>query len=101
MYAIYINIYAHRNDQGIDWFDGESRTLSLSLSFAEAAFQNCEPWGKIRRVVMKNVLFGGKFPKFFGFDYGPVFLPGNRATIVQGAIYESHGRITTFCPSYR
>jgi penicillin amidase len=36
-----------------------------------------------------------------GFDYGPVELPGNRATVVQGGIFISHDRQTTFTPSWR
>ena len=58
-------------------------------------------WGSKRQIVMTNLFFGGKLPRFLGFDYGPIILEGNRATIVQGAIYKSKGRTTTFAPSYR
>jgi penicillin amidase len=34
-------------------------------------------------------------------DYGPFPLPGGRATIVQGPIFVTHGRNSTFAPSYR
>ncbi|MCU0576561.1 MAG: penicillin acylase family protein [Desulfobacterota bacterium] len=49
----------------------------------------------------RDEVFKGKFPRFFGYDYGPVELPGCRATIPQGQIFRSAGRLTTFSPSYR
>jgi penicillin amidase len=58
-------------------------------------------WGSARQVIMTNLFFDGKLPRFLGFDYGPLTLEGNRATVVQGAIYKSMGRTTTFAPSYR
>ena len=55
--------------------------------------------------MLHNILFAGKGPRLLvrllGVDRGPISLQGNRATIVQGAIYRSHGRLTTFAPSYR
>ena len=55
--------------------------------------------------MMRNLFFGGKLPglvsRLFGVDYGPITIPGGRATIVQGQIFKSHGRSTTFAPSYR
>ncbi len=50
---------------------------------------------------MTNLFFGGKLPRFLGFDYGPISGEGNRATVVQGAIYTSRGRTATFAPAYR
>ena len=51
--------------------------------------------------MMKNVFFDGRLPRWLGFDHGPIELPGNRATVVQGGIFTSHGRQTTFTPSWR
>ncbi len=72
-----------------------ARTQKL---FLETRIQT---WGEKRKVKMTNILFDGKLPNFLGFDYGPISIEGSRATIVQGALYESHGRISTFCPSMR
>jgi penicillin amidase len=58
-------------------------------------------WGDERRIVMTNVLLGGKLPRFTGVDHGPIELPGGRATIVQGSLFRAHGRVTTFAPSWR
>lgn len=59
------------------------------------------PYGKTRKLTISHLLFGGKLPRIFGFDRGPVSLPGGRATIPQGQIFRSAGRTTTFSPSYR
>lgn len=58
-------------------------------------------WGRRRRVVMTNLFFDGKLPRILGFDHGPISLPGNRATVVQGGLFTAHGRTTTFAPSWR
>jgi len=51
------------------------------------------------------VFFGGRLPRpvnaVLGVDYGPIELPGGRSTIVQGQILRTHGRLTSFAPSYR
>jgi penicillin amidase len=63
------------------------------------------PWGETRRVLMRNLLLGGKLPELVsrlaGIDYGPISVPGGRATISQGQVFWTHGRLTTFAPSYR
>ncbi len=58
-------------------------------------------WGSLRRVDMKHLLFGDVLPGWLGFNHGPIELPGGRSTVVQGAVFEAHGRTTTFCPSWR
>lgn len=51
--------------------------------------------------MMAHLLFGGRLPRWMGFDYGPISVRGGRATVQQGQIYRSGGRLTTFMPSYR
>ena len=67
--------------------------------------ESVQPWGEQRQITMRNLFFGGKLPDFvsrlFGVDHGPIALAGGRATIVQGQIFQTHGRQTTFAPSYR
>ena len=58
-------------------------------------------WGSEQRVMMKHLMLGGRFPVWAGFDRGPIVLRGNRATIHQGQVYRSGGRVTSFAPSYR
>lgn len=101
---------ADNADGGFDWFPGSTRdecvaaAVNASLERADGQQHQQQQrlrWGARRSVVMKNVLFDGKLPGFLGVDHGPIELPGSRATIVQGAMFEAHGRTTTFCPSYR
>ncbi len=60
-----------------------------------------ETWGNSRKIWMNNIFFNGKLPSFFKVDYGPIMLEGSRATIVQGSLYKSADRVSTFCPSWR
>ena len=52
-------------------------------------------------MTMSHILFGGKMPRLLGFDRGPITLAGGRATVNQGQIYRSAGRVTSFAPSVR
>lgn len=83
------------------WFAGETREAIWRRAAERALAGPAEPWGRSRRVTMSHILFGGKMPRFLGFDRGPITLPGGRATVCQGQIYRSAGRITTFAPSFR
>ncbi|MGB5267197.1 MAG: penicillin acylase family protein, partial [Polyangiales bacterium] len=60
-----------------------------------------EPWGERNRLTLSNMFFGGKLPRFLGFDQGPIPIPGGRATPHQGQIYSAAGRLTSFTPSLR
>lgn len=88
-------------DETSAWFNGEERKKVLSEAIAEGLKPRAVPYGATRKVMMSHMLFGGQIPRFFGFDHGPVELPGCRATIPQGQIFKSAGRTTTFSPSYR
>jgi penicillin amidase len=83
------------------WFGEEGRDALFRRVLAEVLIEPVPTWGEVRQVTMTNLFFGGRLPRFLGFDHGPFPLEGNRATVVQGAIYTAHGRTTTFTPSYR
>ncbi len=87
------------------WFGTEGREALirrvLAENLTEVDFWSITPWGRRQRIIMRNIFFDGALPSFLGFDYGPVELPGNRATVVQGGIFNSHDRQTTFTPSWR
>jgi penicillin G amidase len=51
--------------------------------------------------MMKNILLGGRLPRFFGFDYGPLELIGGRTTISISQIFKTGERVATFSPTYR
>ena len=84
------------------WFIGKTREEIFNEALSRS-LTNChvKTWGSQQKIIFKNIFFGGKLPKFLGFDRGPVILKGGRATPHQGQIYESAGRLTTFAPSYR
>ena len=87
------------------WFGNKTRTEFmgelLEKTILETKPKELKRWGLLRTVMMTNIFFDGNIPKLLGFDFGPIELEGNRATIVQGGISENHGRSTTCCPSYR
>jgi penicillin amidase len=58
-------------------------------------------WGDCQQITLSHLLLGGRLPVWAGFDYGPIGLPGGRATVRQGQVYRSGGRTTSFAPSYR
>jgi penicillin amidase len=90
------------------WFAGRGRAAVFRhvLEDVLAVLEHgVRPWGEQRQIMMRNVFFGAKLPAFvsrlFGIDHGPIALAGGRATLVQGQIFQTHGRQTTFAPSYR
>ncbi len=83
------------------WFRFGTREDVLKMAVDEGLKDKVKPYGRTRKLYFKNLLFGDKIPSFFGLDYGPVELPGNRATVTQGQIFKAAGRVTTFSPSCR
>ena len=83
------------------WFEGRASRSILEEAIEKGLSISPKPYGRERKIMMKNLLFGGRLPKFMGFDYGPIELPGCRATIPQGQIFNSFGRQATFSPSHR
>ena len=58
-------------------------------------------WSDTNQVVLANLLFGGRLPRWTGFDRGPIPIPGGRASPHQGQVYRSGGRQTSFVPVLR
>jgi penicillin amidase len=83
------------------WFEGREREELFKEAIEEGLNVDAVRYGDSRKIVLSHLLFGGQIPSIFGYDYGPVELPGSCATIPQGQIFKSAGRVTTFCPSYR
>lgn len=97
----YANLDNIMFQKGSAWFNGQDRDALFKEAITEGLRITARPWGETRQVVMAHLLFGGQLPRWIGFDYGPFALPGSRATIPQGQIFKSAGRVTTFSPSYR
>ncbi|MBI3893709.1 MAG: penicillin acylase family protein [Candidatus Wallbacteria bacterium] len=86
---------------GSAWYRGRNREALFRRAIAAGLEKTVRPWGRQHQVMMRNIFFQGKLPAYLGFDRGPVTLSGNRATVLQGAIYRSYGLDCTFAPSIR
>ncbi|MBL8020580.1 MAG: penicillin acylase family protein [Leptospirales bacterium] len=83
------------------WFGDRKREDIYTAAINKALTHEPKAYGSGQKLLLKNILLGGKFPRFLGIDRGPIVLLGNRATPHQGQIYRSGGRDTSFAPSYR
>jgi penicillin amidase len=85
-------------DQAL-WFDGRTRDEVYGTALERGLGIEPRPYGRTRTVLMKNLVYGDIQPEF---NYGPIELPGCRATIPQGQIFKTTGgRVATFSPTYR
>ncbi len=103
--GIYIDFYQNFDmillSENSEWFNGLSREELYKKISKDALDCKSKSWGSIQNFRMAHLIFGNKLPFFMGFDKGPIRIAGGRATIQQGQIYRSGGRVTTFMPSYR
>jgi len=83
------------------WFGNRSRDEILQTAFADLEIEHIERWGQHNRMVMENVFFGGKLPRWLGVDQGPLEMPGSADTPRQGSVFREAGRDTSYCPSNR
>lgn len=83
------------------WFGGKARDELLRVAIERGLGREAKPWGETRKVMMNNIMFAGRLPKWLGFDYGPIEIIGGRATIPQGQIFQTLGRMGTFSPTYK
>lgn len=83
------------------WFGEKSKTEIYQDAIKKALKNTAKSWGEVNQFNLTNILLGEKLPKFLGFNKGAFPMPGGRATIHQGQVYNNNGRKTTFAPSYR
>jgi penicillin amidase len=83
------------------WLGGRTREEVWGAALASIGDEVPEPWGKRNQLTLTNMFFGGKLPRFLGFDRGPIPIRGGRATPHQGQIYRAGERLTSFTPSLR
>lgn len=83
------------------WFDAQAREALLRQAIEAGLAVRPLPYAQTRSITLAHLLFDGRLPGWLGFSYGPIALPGSRATIAQGQIFKNRGRPTSFGPSYR
>ncbi|MEM7156970.1 MAG: penicillin acylase family protein [Myxococcota bacterium] len=83
------------------WLGERSRNEVYRSAFDSVADQPKARWGDRNQISLDHMLFGGKLPRWLGFDKGPIALRGGRATPHQGQVYRSGNRATSFAPSLR
>jgi len=103
--GVFIDFYQHFDrlllSETSPWHNGRSREEIFSAAARALPDRVDNTWGETNRITLTNIFFGGKMPRFLGFDRGPIPLRGGRATPHQGQIYHSAGRTTSFAPSLR
>jgi penicillin amidase len=82
------------------WFAGRTREELFKEAITRGLAAPAKRLGETRRIYIENLFFGGKLPRFLGFDY-PYEHLGSRATIPQAQLYRSAGRDTSFAPTLR
>lgn len=83
------------------WFNGKTRDEIYKKSIEKSFNEEIKTWGEKNKLNFTNIFFGGKLPALLGFDKNNISIPGSRATVFQGQIYNSAGRKSSFIPSYR
>jgi penicillin amidase len=82
------------------WFGGEGREEIYRRVVTKALEVEPRAWREEQQMMLRHILFQGKLPRFLGFDKGPITVQGGRATIHQGTILHSRGRLASFTPSF-
>ncbi len=83
------------------WFTKEEKAECIVSSLEEALSEKPKRLKDVRKIMMRHVLFGKVLPAFVGFDRGPFFFGGSRATVNQGQFFRNAGMDSSFCPSFR
>ena len=82
------------------WFAGKPREELFRQAITLGLAAPAKPHRETRRTYINNLFFGGKFPRFLGFDY-PLEHIGSRATIPQSQFFRSAGRDGSFAATFR
>ena len=100
-FANFDNILFSRNSA---WFRNRSREdciqTAVQRTFEKLPVTSLREWKAQSQLRLTHVLFQ-RMPAFMGFGYGPVFLPGGRATPQQGQVQQGRYRKTGCMPAYR
>ena len=84
----------------LTWFNGKPRAELFKEAIRRGLEKPTSRHGATRRIFINNLFFGGKLPRFLGFDYEFEHI-GSRATIPQSQLYRSAGRDNSFAATFR
>lgn len=82
------------------WFAGKTREELFREAIRRGLSGQVARHGAMRKIYINNLFFGGKLPRFLGFDH-PFEHIGSRATIPQAQLYRSAGRDNSFAATFR
>ena len=103
--AIYYDFYQNFDDillsEESAWFLNRSKEEIYRDAINKALQEDVREWGNQNKLSLNHLILGSQLPKLFGFDKGPYAIPGGRATVHQGQIFNNGGRQTSFAPSFR
>lgn len=82
------------------WLPAGKRAERIGAGVSRGLARPERPWGAENQVLFRNLMLGGRLPRFLGFDRGPKPLPGNHATVHQGTLLNLTGHHSSFAPAY-
>jgi penicillin amidase len=83
------------------WYNPESQSDCFARIARTALAIAPQTWGSSRPITMRHLFWGGKLPRWLGFDHGPIALRGGRATVHQAQCYYDGKRPISAGPSIR
>lgn len=98
LHGFFDNVLLRRRSR---WFGNRPREEIFRIAIERALNMPVARYGQRYSFYIENVFFGGKLPRFLGFDAGPLPFPGSRATIPQAQVFRLMGRQASFAPSMR
>ena len=87
--------------QNSKFFGGRTRDEILTKVLNKVLSDQPQTFEKNGEIYIRHMLFGRKLPLFLGFDRGPYFMPGSRATPSQGQKFTVGNRLMSFAASVR
>ncbi len=83
------------------WFGDRSREEIYQAAVRRAFHGSIKTWGSHNRIYMNNIFFGGRFPRIFRLDRGPIHLSGGRSTPNQAQLFRTKNRNSSYSATYR
>lgn len=83
------------------WFGNQDRDTYYIKALERTLTGTIRKRSSDARLMMVNLFFGGKFPRFMRVDRGPFAIGGGRATPAQFQVFKSEGKPSAYGSAYR